>query len=257
MSVGAFNAFRASLSSLLSSTRWDGFPRRPLLFSDHPMKRNGLFLAAFLVLGGMFRLPGPSSPSSALASSGVMASVGKSPAPSSATKAPAPIRPGDAFERLLIEAISAFYGNRPSSPTPSHFASTGASQLGSETRETPRFLIALVPDPLHTHLSLLFDRTLRSIQMGIQADGTYSFDRAVLPWKHTARKDNETPVEHDAEELERKQRESYPGLLMFRGPSPLFVFVVGEKPTSGINNLQFQNAIQIIRALRPASASNA
>src|SRR5256885_9121726 len=251
MPVGAFNAFRVSL---LSSTRWVRFPRpRQLLFSAQPMKRNSLFLAAFLVLGGMFRLPGPSSPSSALASSGVIAAAGKSPAPGSATEAPAPARPGDAFERSLIEAISAFYGNRPSSPAPSHFASTGAGQFGSETRETPRFLIALVPDPLHTHLSLLFDRTVRSIQMGIQADGTYSFDRAVLPWKHTSRKDNETPVEHDAEELERKQRESYPGLLMFRGPSPLFVFVVGEKPTSGINNLQFQNAMQIIRALRPAS----
>src|SRR2546422_5397824 len=132
MPVGAFNAFRASLSSLLSSTRWDGFPRRrPLLFSAQPMKRNSLFLAAFLVLGGMFRLPGPSSPSSALASSGVIASAGKSPAPSSATKAPVPTHPADAFERSLIEAISAFYGNRPSSPTPSHFA--------SGTHETPRF----------------------------------------------------------------------------------------------------------------------
>jgi len=65
-------------------------------------------------------------------------------------------------------------------------------------------------------------------------------------------KDNETPVEHDTEELERKQRESYPGLLMFRGTLAAFLFSSSEeKPTSGINNLQFQNAIQIIRALRP------
>src|SRR5438552_3053803 len=145
MPVGAFNAFCALVSSLLSSTRWHGFPRRrPLLFLAQPMKRNSLFLAAFLVLGGMFRLPGPSSPSSALASSGTLASAGKSPAPNSATKAPAPTRPADAFERSLIEAISALYGNRPS-PVPSHFASAGAGPFRSVPREPPRFLIALVP----------------------------------------------------------------------------------------------------------------
>ncbi len=60
----------------------------------------------------------------------------------------------------------------------------------------------------------------------------------------------------------RRPAKSIPGLLIFRGvshddadkpidfPAPLFVFVVGEAPTSGIRKKQFQNAIKIMKEIR-------
>src|ERR1700722_13132717 len=44
-----------------------------------------------------------------------------------------------------------------------------------------KFVIASLPDPVHTHMALLFDRGIETIQRAAQASG-YLFSRAWMPW---------------------------------------------------------------------------
>lgn len=119
-----------------------------------------------------------------------------------------------------------------------------------------RYAIALAPDPFHTNLSLMFDREIALVQQAAQEEG-YDYNSSWLPWKR-----GETaslPYLSDrqyADDL-TEQRESCPGVLLFR-KSPikdfakpgesysraLVVFVVGEQPTGGINEGQWANAIE-------------
>jgi hypothetical protein len=118
-----------------------------------------------------------------------------------------------------------------------------------------RFVIAILPDPLHTHFSLLFDRLVEAIQQGAQDEG-YDYDSSWLPWE------TEEPValsrleDQDQEEDRKAKREDQPGILLFRNAkeSPfqkgLIVLVVGEESTRGIHRKQFENAVAWIDALR-------
>jgi hypothetical protein len=74
----------------------------------------------------------------------------------------------------------------------------------------------------------------------------YGFDRAVMPWRYFDQPDAAETADID------RDRESYPGLMIFRheGTPPLFVFVVGETPTAGINEEQFNHAVDIVHAIR-------
>jgi hypothetical protein len=214
------------------------------------MKRGGLLVAAFVLFGGMLRFSAPSTQTERSSANATKYATKSATVTASASGT---AEQKSAFERSLSETINAFYGNKYSSPSLLSLATSGIGK----SHEEPRFLIALVPDPVHTHLSMHFDRTVRSIQTAVQHADGYSFDRAILPWKYTVQNPNETLTERQAEEAERKLRETFPGLLLFRGnPSPLFVFLVGERPTSGLNNLQFQNTLRIIRKLRSQLPSN-
>ena len=44
------------------------------------------------------------------------------------------------------------------------------------------YVIALAPDPIHTQLSLYFDRTMEAIQAAAR-DETYVYDSSWLPWQ--------------------------------------------------------------------------
>ena len=110
-------------------------------------------------------------------------------------------------------------------------------------------MIATVPNPELTHLSLSFDRYVESITWALD-DGdldkeSYSFDGYWFPW-HTDGKEDTS---------ERERRSDTPGILLFRRnpqhpdakyPHPerdlLLVFLVGETPTSGINRAAFEKA---------------
>ena len=106
------------------------------------------------------------------------------------------------------------------------------------------FVVAIVPDPVHTHLALYFDRTIDTIEEALQDDG-YIFYQAIVPW------DQETHPESDDFTLrltaKRYQggKEHLPGVMLFR-PSgdlyapkdPLIVMLVGENPTGGGHNCQ-------------------
>ena len=123
------------------------------------------------------------------------------------------------------------------------------------------YMIALLPDPIHTHLAGLFDQTTEAIGHAAQAEG-FNLDSSWLPWEdpesdYLSRDDNEKSRE------KRIEQQQEPGVLLFRGKkdptrSPyenaLIVFVVGEKGTAGVNKAQFLNAVAWITTLESASA---
>jgi hypothetical protein len=113
------------------------------------------------------------------------------------------------------------------------------------------FAIAIVPDPKHTHLSLFFDRTIDAIQQGAQ-EAQWIFDRATMPWdsqEHPESTDFRIRLQQGEYE---GSKEDLPGLMIFRRDNPdnlresLFVLVVGETPTGGVNKTQFGTAVQLI-----------
>src|SRR5579875_1321816 len=113
-----------------------------------------------------------------------------------------------------------------------------------------RYVIALVPDPRHTRLSMFFDRSLSAIEDAAQDDG-FQYDSSWLPWKVERHQyGSRDDVLHEEESQEARER--CPGVLIFRkgtwladqehaanGGNPyknaLFVFVVAEQPTGGLN----------------------
>jgi hypothetical protein len=147
--------------------------------------------------------------------------------------------------------------------------SAATSNAADATAQTVHFVIATLPDPLHTHLSLDFDRDTEAIQQAAQDSG-YTYDSSWLPWET---EQSERPLVADQDEMEkRKERlEDQPGILLFRKalpaqtkpaatPAPpgrsilpyrdtVVVFVVGEEPTDGIHRKQFDNAARWIHSL--------
>jgi hypothetical protein len=144
-----------------------------------------------------------------------------------------------------------------------------------------KFVIALLPDPVHTHQPVLFDQFAVAVQEAAQ-DEKYDFDSSWLPWD-----DDELPpyallADQKAADLEKDLKENQPGIILFRkavdcsagckndSGTPatnnnqgtlsksyrdgLVVFVVGEEATRGIHTEQFRNALAWIAALETGSA---
>jgi len=119
-------------------------------------------------------------------------------------------------------------------------------------------MIATLPDPVQTHMALTFDRTIDAIQLAVGSIH-YVIDRYWLPWdieQKTEWSDYDSLLQATRDQ---KQKEAQPGLLMFRldekledgrtegrKPALLYVFMVGETSTAGINGEQFKNALQYI-----------
>ncbi len=179
---------------------------------------------------------------------------------------------------FLLRTISDFYGspgedppNRCNPLTDGKVPTTWGVPGGK--KPPVRFLIATVPDPVRSHLSLFFDRGIDAIQQGAQSAG-YVFSRAGMPWDwehHDPPSDLSTKL---AWEHYQREKEKLPGLMIFRKiPSgafskikdpnhptdeeresleeteDLFVWVVGETPTGGIHKHQFDNALEIMREI--------
>ena len=116
------------------------------------------------------------------------------------------------------------------------------------------FIIATLPDPLHTHFSLQFDRYIDALQQGAQ-DERYTYDSSWLPWESEEQSFGSAKDQDQAADRKAK-REAQPGILLFRGPGAepyhkaLIVFVVGEETTGGVHRAQFENAVSWIGALQ-------
>lgn len=52
------------------------------------------------------------------------------------------------------------------------------------------FIIAIVPDPRHTHLALQFDRTVDAIEEAAGNEG-YIYDRDIMPWDPKAHSESD------------------------------------------------------------------
>lgn len=121
---------------------------------------------------------------------------------------------------------------------------------------TVQAMIATVPDPVHTRLPLVFDRTIEAIQLAAQAMN-YAPDRYWLPWNPQGEPEWNDFDSRQKAEQETEEREEQPGVLMFRWDGKahealaqvLYVFVVAETPTTGINGQQFRNAADYVQAL--------
>ncbi|MGO9518419.1 MAG: hypothetical protein ACLPND_15375 [Candidatus Korobacteraceae bacterium] len=151
------------------------------------------------------------------------------------------------------------------------------------------YIIATLPDPVHTHFSLLFDRLTEALQQGAQDQG-YNYDGSWLPWNDESRSYDRLEDQQRADELSAAQ-EKQPGVLVFRKALPpssdsnpcqgmqnpgktkqvcadsdpgslapysagLIVFVVGENPTGGMNLQQFGNAVAWIHSLTSHAAES-
>jgi len=121
------------------------------------------------------------------------------------------------------------------------------------------FALAIVPNPVQTHLPLMFDRMIEAIQQAAQ-DVNYSYDGSWFPWNHSQKSYETLSDEEQAARLEADLQQQ-PGIMVFRRsisedrPEPpydggLIVFVVAEQPTGGISDAQFEHALQWISALQ-------
>ena len=137
-----------------------------------------------------------------------------------------------------------------------------ASKIQGDKQYHLAYLIATLADPVHTNLELYFDRGIEAIMRAAGESG-YDFDRYWLPWLSEALPEEPNCYWQGLRDSATEQKERMPGLLVFRKSDPaelLFVFLVGETPTSGIEKEQFAKAVrqlQEIRSTGHASASGA
>jgi hypothetical protein len=130
-----------------------------------------------------------------------------------------------------------------------------------EDRKHIRVIIATVPDPAHTRLSYMFDRQIDAIQEAVQTSN-YLFARSWMPWDSADHPESDDFRIRLGQKAFQNTMESYPGLMIFRKAgsandpianasqgNPVFVLIVGESPTEGINKDQFRKAIEIEKAI--------
>ena len=124
-----------------------------------------------------------------------------------------------------------------------------------------QFVVATVPNPISTHLSLVFDRMIEVIEQAAE-DDKYSYDSSWFPWDEA--KDYSSLNDEIMADKAQKLKQSQPGVVVFRGAvngemvnnmdqTPyrrgLIVFVVDEQPTGGIDRTEFGNAVAWIEWL--------
>jgi hypothetical protein len=264
------------------------------------MRRGGLAIVVIVLLGALGRIWTPQTPPAV--PSPQVPSVSASTTNGEANIGPGgPKAPSGSFGIKIQEKIRTFFGE------PLIAGGTACADVahycvppGSTT--DIRFVIATVPDPVHSHLAHFFDASIEAIEQGAFNEG-YLFDRAIMPWAYAAPSsstpaaiaitNNGTNVVSFSEgkastvRIDRTAKpvspesvpksdeippDSFPGLMIFRESEirlnarrdkfveadlrskplagPLFVFVVGETPTAGINKDQFRYAVQIIHQIR-------
>ena len=129
-------------------------------------------------------------------------------------------------------------------------------------------VIATVADPAHTNLGFQFDRSIDALIEAAGANGysnTYYWLPA--PWIEQVGKSKEN-ADTSAEQSSSDQDQDHePGLIIFRrlasresSGSPLsvlYLFLVGETPTSGVDGLQIQKALRYQNDLKDQIATNA
>jgi hypothetical protein len=227
------------------------------------VKKGGFALALLLAISGILRMAGPGS-----------ASAPRSEGPNKKNQT-APAKPmTTTYPDDLRHTIQEFYGvwaEDHSSQT--ELAAHWNVPVGCSKHV--RFVIAILADPVHTHLALSFDRAVEALQQAAQRMG-YGFDRAILPWDVNPASNSDDIEKRQAAQQEQRERESYPGLLIFReGPDlraqrekaerdrnecvethgePLFVLVVGESPTGGLRKRQFNKALQMMKDIAGETA---
>ena len=165
------------------------------------MKNGGLALAALLVISGVLRVAGPSA----------------APPQSSEVTArhleTAALGPKGSYPNAVAAEIQGFYGISPNSPS-NVSELTAHWNVPARARSRAQFVIAILPDPVHTHLGLFFDRSIDAMLQAAQKKG-YAFDRSILPWDRKPSLESTNLKERQEQVEEQKQRETFPGLIFF------------------------------------------
>jgi hypothetical protein len=163
------------------------------------------------------------------------------------------------FQDACVQGSTIWTDGTPEAPAASPTSPSGRQPAGTAVPfgetihrlcgpERKDFLIALVPDPVHTRLALDFDRLIEVIQEAAQ-DGDFQFVAANLPWDTRAHPESDDIAVRLNNNAYIAARQSLPGLLTFRKPRShehLFVWLVGESPTGGIAKDQFSQAMDWI-----------
>lgn len=131
-------------------------------------------------------------------------------------------------------------------------------------------IVATIPDPIHSHLALDFDRSVDAILLAA-ADNGYLSSYYWLPWRsHVNTLSSSESVSSLSPNGEKDStRERQPGLIILRyAPNAsewqnnknrfssssyhrvIYLFLVGETPALGVNGTQLQKAFQYEKTLR-------
>lgn len=141
-----------------------------------------------------------------------------------------------------IRTYRSFFAVGEDRVAPDGEAAPDLPTLASNAQYTVDVLVALVPDPLDSHLGTNFDQSLDAIQRAYNKCG-YLLDRVWLPWNRGA--------------VKKRVYREVPGLLLFRKAKSrrlAVVLLVGETPKTGIHKKAFLEAVRLAGALRfPAS----
>jgi hypothetical protein len=136
-------------------------------------------------------------------------------------------------------------------------------------------LIAVVPDPVRTN-ALQFDRTIDAL-MGAAGENNYVSSYYWLPWKEQSTQAALSEESQNANQDQSKGNGHEPGLVVLKYvPQPtvdphllaqqrlsiddvfarvLYIFLVAETPTTGIDGLQIQKAFQYQNQLNNSGAT--
>jgi hypothetical protein len=126
-----------------------------------------------------------------------------------------------------------------------------ADFFGLEDTGEVSFLLATVPDPLHSRLSLFTDSSIQAIEAAA-TDAGWRFATQWMPWGDNVNPDEKDPEVRRQQRADMRNQEKQPGVLVFRSPhgaQVLWIFLVGETPTAGINPAQFQLALAYMDAI--------
>jgi hypothetical protein len=143
-----------------------------------------------------------------------------------------------------------------------HHATASAGPWSCVPDKTPiAFLIASVPDPKTTNLSLYFDRIVESLMWAV-GDTGYTFDQYWLPWDNRPELPLLTLSDWHCRRAELEQHEEQPGVLVFRRRATakrteqvLLAFLVPETPTEGISKTAFENALADVQSIANQSGT--
>jgi hypothetical protein len=134
-----------------------------------------------------------------------------------------------------------------------------ASCLGSE-QSAILPIIASVPDPIHTDLGFVLDRTIDAIQAAA-ANASYSLHAQALPWASSQFSASQNSTKSQQPQATKETSEAaYPGVLIFKkteggdaapeAAKYLVFFLIPESPTTGLDRQVFFKALEMM----PASA---
>jgi hypothetical protein len=114
-------------------------------------------------------------------------------------------------------------------------------------------ILATIPDPIHSHLALDFDRSIDAI-LQAAADNHYLASSYWLPWRNPS---SPFAQPEAADQATERKRIEQPGLIILKySPAVgdddaastsfyrvIYLFLVGESPALGMNGKQLRNAL--------------